>query len=136
MAYATQALIETRYPGELAQAGPMVSGVLDTAAITAACAAADELLDGALHTIGWAVPLASAPDWAIPLVVDIALYLATPTVLASQSDFSDRRNRYERAVERLELIARGEWLPPPPADAELSAVYVAGNDRLFSRGAL
>jgi len=136
MTYATQALIETRYPGELTQAGPLVNGVLNAAAIAAACAAADELLDGTLRTIGWAVPLTSTPDWAVPLVVDIALYLATPTVLASQSDFSDRRKRYERALEQLEMIARGEWLPAPPADAELSTVYVSSNDRLFGRGVL
>ena len=84
MPYATLADLETRYPGELQQAGPKDgTGALDTVAITAALTAADDPINTALHTIGWAVPVvAPVPGWIVDLAVDIALYLATPTVLA------------------------------------------------------
>lgn len=56
MTYATLPDIETRYPGELAQAGPKdATGALDEEAVAVALSAADDPIDWALRTIGWTV---------------------------------------------------------------------------------
>ncbi len=139
MTYATQADIEARYPGELAQAGPRDgTGDLDAVAIGRALSAADALIDRALRSLGWTTPLASlAPEWVVALAVDLALYLATPTALASQSDFSDRRKRYDTAAAQLAAIAQGDVLPPRPADqAAVTTVYTSSKPRVFGRGTL
>jgi len=138
LTYATLTHIETRYPGELAQAGPKDSaGALDTDAVDVALAAADDRIDRALRTIGWTVPLPlPAPRWVVDLAVDIALYLATPTVLASQDDFKDRRKRYETALEVLSEIASGKLLPASLDGGQSSGVFVTSQPRLFGRGVL
>ena len=137
MSYATQADIDARYPGELAQAGPMRDGALDTEAIALACAQATATVDRTLRAIGWTVPLVTVPDWLTDLAVDLALYLATPSVLASAADFSDRRVRYQAALDTLESIRRGDELPAPPADMlGVTGVYITSKPRLFRRGSL
>lgn len=139
MTYATRADIEARYPGELAQAGPRDgAGDLDAVAIGRALVVADSLVDMTLRKIGWAVPLADpAPDWVVEIAVDLALYTATPTALASQDDFADRGKRFDAALERLNAIARGDVLPPRPADqAAVTTVYTSSKPRVFGRGAL
>ncbi len=138
MTYASLANIETRYPGELAQAGPKdATGALDADAVDVALAAADDRIDSALRVIGWTVPLTSpAPAWVTRLAVDIALYLATPTVLASQDDFKDRRKRYETALDVLSEIASGKLLPASLDGGPASGVFVTSQPRLFGRGAL
>lgn len=139
MAYATQTDISTRYPGELQAGGPKdASGALDTVAIGAALTAADDPINAALNTIGWSVPVvAPVPTWIVDLAVDIALYLATPTVLASQDDFKDRRKRYETALDTLNDIASGRLLPiKPTSNAAVMTVYSQSNDRRFGRGIL
>jgi phage gp36-like protein len=140
MTYASQADIEARYPGELDRAGPKTAaGALVAAAVTLALVAAADPIDRALRTIGWSVPLvAPIPGWVIDLVVDIALYLVTPTVLASQEVFKDRRKRYETALGTLMDIASGKLLPPPLASVgSVATGIVAGsNPRLFGRGVL
>lgn len=137
MTYATLPDLETRYPGELAQAGPKApTGALDTDAVAVALAAADDPIDRALRAIGWTVPLtAPVPGWVNRLAVDIALYLATPTVLASQDDFKDRRQRYDVALSVLSDIASGKLLPPPLVAAP-SGVFVTSSTRQFGRGVL
>jgi phage gp36-like protein len=136
MSYATLDDLETRYPGELAQAGPKTpSGLLDEDAVDLALIAADEAIDRALRVIGWTVPLtAPVPAWVVALAVDLALYAATPTVLASQDDFKDRRVRYDAALATLEDIAAGRLLPAPPTGATGSGVYVSSRERQFGRG--
>lgn len=136
MPYATPTDLETRYPGELVQAGPKdAAGALDTGAVADALAAADAPIDRALRTIGWTVPLPlPAPRWVVDLAVDIALYLATPTVLASQDDFKDRRKRYETALSVLADIASGKVIPPQSSGG--SGVFVTSTPRLFRRGVL
>ena len=139
MPYATLTDLETRYPGELTVVGPKdPTGALDTVAVGVALTAADDPIDRALRTIGWAVPLAApAPGWVIDLAVDIALYLATPTVLASQEDFKDRRKRYETALETLLNIASGKLIPPPlTAGTVGSGVFVSSRPRQFGAGIL
>jgi phage gp36-like protein len=139
MTYAAQSDLDARYPGELAQAGPRDSnGDLDTVAIDLALAAADAIIDRSLRVIGWTVPLSDpVEEWVITLAVDLALYLATPTVLASQDDFQDRKARYQDALATLEAIAKGEILPPRPANNSPSTtVYTVSNARLFGRGML
>ena len=138
MAYATQADIDARYPGELAQAGPRdATNALDAAAIALACAQASATVDRTLRAIGWTVPLSTVPDWVTDLTVDLALYLATPTALASQSDFSDRKTRYQAALATLAAIRRGDERPEPPAgNAPLTPVYLTSNARLFGRDVL
>lgn len=140
MLYADIDAIETRYPGELAQAGPRTAaGTLDEDAVDLALAWASALADQHLRVLGWTVPLTAEPfpDWLIDLVVDLALYQATPTALASQDDFADRRARYADALTRLADIAAGRLLPPIPTGiAPTTTVYAAGNDRLFGRGTL
>lgn len=142
MAYATQADIEARYPGELAQAGPRdPAGNLDPAAIALACEEASAKADSYLRVspAGFTVPLAPpAPVWLTDLVVDIALYQATPTAIASQDDFKDRRKRYEDALAALAGIAGGKLLPqtPPANPAGVLLVYTTGKPRLFGRGVL
>jgi phage gp36-like protein len=139
MAYALQADIEARYPGELAQAGPRgADGELDAAAIALACNWASATVDRYLRAIGWPVPLADDfPAWIVDLTVDLALYQATPTALASQADFSDRHVRYVAALTQLDAIARGEISPPTPADGgALLPVYVTSNSRVFGAGVL
>lgn len=139
MSYAALTDLETRYPGELDQAGPKTAAnVLDTVAVGIALTAADDPIDRALRTIGWAVPLATPiPGWVVDLAVDIALYLATPTVLASQEDFKDRRKRYETALATLMDIAAGRLLPPPLTTGATGSGMMAGsNPRLFGRGVL
>lgn len=139
MTYATLDDLETRYPGELAQAGPTVAGTLDEDAVAQALAAADETIHLTLRTIGWSVPLAApVPAWVIALAVDIALYLATPTVLASQEEFKDRRKRYDTALDALADIAARRLLPQPPAgDASGggSPTFIAA-DRVFTDATL
>lgn len=138
MTNATQADIEARYPGELAQAGPRDSdNNLDTVAIGRALVAADALIDPVLRAIGWTVPLTTPPGWVVELAVDLALYLATPTALASQDDFADRRKRFDTGLAQLDAIAKGEVLPPRPADqAAMTTVYTASKPRVFGRGTL
>lgn len=139
MTYATQADIEERYPGELAQAGPRDSdNALDVLAIDRALVAADALIDPVLRVIGWTVPLADpVPTWVVELAVDLALYLATPTALASQDDFADRRKRFDTAHAQLDAIAKGEILPPRPDDqTAVTTVYTSSKPRLFGRGTL
>ena len=138
MTYATLTDLETRYPGELAQAGPKdAAGAMDTDAVAVALAAADDPIDRALRAIGWTVPLtAPAPGWVNRLAVDIALYLATPTVLASQDDFSDRRKRYDAALTTLGDIASGRLIPAPLTGETVSGVFVASSARNFGRGVL
>lgn len=138
MSYATQADIEARYPGELAQAGPRDSdNNLDVVAIGRALVAADTLIDPVLRAIGWPVPLTAPPAWVVELAVDLALYLATPTALASQADFSDRRKRFDSGMAQLDAIAKGEVLPPRPADqAAVTTVYTSSKPRIFGRGTL
>ena len=137
MPYATQADIDARYPGELAQAGPMRAGTLDTEAIALACVQATATVDRTLRAIGWTVPLVTVPDWVTDLAVDLALYLATPSVLASAADFTARQARYRAALDTLESIRRGDELPALPADMPTATrVYVASKPRLFGRGSL
>lgn len=138
MTYATQSDLETRYPGELTQAGPKdASGGLDEDAIAVALAAADDRIDGALRAIGWTVPLtAPVPGWVTRLAADLALYLATPTVLASQDDFSDRRKRYDAVLTTLDNIASGRLIPAPLVGETVSGVFVASSARNFGRGVL
>lgn len=134
MSYATADDIELRYPGELAQAGPRdAAGNLDDDAIAAALATADQLIDLHLGTAGRTVPLeAPYPAWVVDVAVDLALYLATPTALASQGDFADRYQRYQDAYRRLQAIAAGQLLPPGTGLA--CAAYAP--DRLFSADTL
>jgi phage gp36-like protein len=137
--YATAADIDARYPGELDQAGPRdANGDLDSAAIDLALSAADAIIDRSLRGIGWTVPLSDPVDeWVVTLAVDLALYLATPTVLASQGDFKDRETRYRDALATLEAIVKGDILPPRPAENGASTtIYTASNDRLWGRGML
>jgi phage gp36-like protein len=139
MHYATLTDLNTRYPGELQAAGPKdATGALDAVAIGIALTAADEPINMALETIGWSVPVvAPVPGWITDLAVDIALYLATPTVLASQDDFSDRHRRYEAALDRLSDIASGRLMPARPANnAAVNGVYSQSNERRFGRGIL
>lgn len=139
MAYVTQADIEARYPGELAQAGPRdADNVLDAAAIALACTGATAVVDRYLRAIGWSTPLAAVPAWVTDLAADLALYMATPTALASQADFSDRRDRYRAALEQLEAIVGGRVVPAPPdsVTTALTPIYTAGNDRRFGRDTL
>lgn len=143
MPYATQTDIEARYPGELAQAGPReADGALDAAAIAQILADVSDLADGYLRAApaGYAVPWPDpVPAWLVEAVVGMALYLATPTAVASQEDFKDRRRRYDDALALLEGIAAGRVLPPPAASAAASladGLYIASNPRLFGRGAL
>ena len=139
MTYATQADLEARYPGELAQAGPKDgTGGVDAVAVAQALGAADAMIDRTLRTLGWTVPVAApAPGWIVDLAVDLALYLATPTVLASQADFKDRRARFDTALATLADLAAGRLLPaPPPVTAGLTTLYSRSNDRLFGRGTL
>ncbi len=139
MTYATQADIDAQYPGEMDQAGPRdASNALDAVAIELALVEADGQIDARLRKIGWVVPLPPPiPDWVRGLAVDLALYLATPTALASQSDFSDRRQRFDAAIRYLDAIAAGEILPPrPELRSSLLAVYVASKPRVFGRDAL
>lgn len=139
MTYAAPSDLDARYPGELAQAGPRdANGDLDSVAIDLALSAADAIIDRCLRGIGWTVPLSDpVEDWVITLAVDLALYLATPTVLASQDDFKDRKARYQDALAQLEAIAKGELLPPRPANHPPSTtVYTAFKARLFGRGML
>lgn len=138
MTYATLTDIDARYPGELAQAGPKdAAGALDADAVAVALAAADDPIDRALRAIGWTVPLtAPVPGWVNRLAVDIALYLATPTVLASQDDFSDRRKRYDVALSVLNDIASGRLIPAPLVGETVSGVFVSSNPRNFGRGVL
>lgn len=140
MAYATHGDIDARYPGELAQAGPRdASGDFDYAAVDLALADADATIDRYLRARGWTVPLVgNAPDWVKGLAVDLALYLATPTALASQDDFSDRRDRYKAALATLDAIAKGELLPPAPGGSTTAEtlIFATGNARMFGRGTL
>lgn len=138
MTYATHADIDARYPGELAQAGPRdADNVLDEDAIALACAQASATVDRTLRAIGWTVPLVTVPDWVTDLTVDLALYLATPTALASQSDFSDRKARYQAALDALAAIRRGDERPALPAGTPaVTPVYLTSNARLFGRDTL
>lgn len=137
MPYATLTDIEDRYPGELTQAGPTVEGALDDAAVEGALLAASDTLDLTLRAIGWTVPVvAPVPRWIVDLVVDMALYLATPTALASQTDFADRRKRYDTAMSVLDDIASGKRLPPSLAGAVTAGVFFSSQPRQFGRGAL
>ncbi len=114
MPYATLDDINTRYPGELTQAGPKDStGAIDGVAVDHAIQYVSEIADACLRKIGVTVPLADPiPDWVKSATVDMALYAATPTVLASQDDFKDRYQRYSDTLVFLGKIASGELLPP------------------------
>ena len=137
MSYATLPDIEDRYPGELTQAGPTVEGALDDAAVDAALLTASNTVDLTLRAIGWTVPVvAPVPRWIVDLTVDMALYLATPTAIASQADFADRRKRYDTSLSVLDDIASGKRLPPSLAGATVTGVFFSSQPRQFGRGAL
>ena len=136
MAYATQAEIEARYPGELAQAGPRAAnGELEAETIALACSWASATVDRYLRALGWSTPLAApAPEWVVDLTVDLALYQATPTVLAGQADFADRRTRYVAALAQLDAIAQGRIRPAPPAcSAPARPMSLTSQPRVFGR---
>ena len=140
MSYATQADIEDRYPGELAQAGPRdANNALDAAAIALACAWASATVDRTLRALGWTVPLATVPAWVTDLTVDLALYQATPTALASQADFSDRKARYRAALDHLAALRRGDEIPEPPAapdvNSALTTLYFTSSASVMGRDA-
>ncbi len=117
MSYATQDDIDLRYPGAIEQAGPRdTAGNLDEEAIALALTYASEQVAAAAEQAGLTLS-DPAPDWVIGLVVDIALYRATPSAIASDAAFADRRKRYEDALARTRRIARGEELPPPDTGA-------------------
>lgn len=143
MPYISQADIEARYPGELAQAGPRdADNNLDAAAIARACEEASAKADGYIQVAGTSTPLAlPAPSWLNDIAVDIALYKATPTVLASQTDFADRRKRYLDAIALLESIADGSFVPEGIGGSSGSVnsagvVAITSAPRLFYRGVL
>lgn len=142
MTYATQLDIESRYPGALKQTGPVVSGVIDTAAVALALLDASNTVDGYLRRspLAFVVPVpAPIPDWLIALVVDIALYRATSTVHASLPVFEDRRKRYLDALKILEAIAAGTYNPDGRALRGATTAIplsVSSRPRLFGRGAL
>lgn len=138
MAYASQSDIEARYPGELAQAGPRdASGALDDDAVALACEWAAATADRYLRAIGWPVPLDDPPDWLVDLTADMALYMATPTAIASQADFKDRLTRYQAAFAQLDAIASGRLVPEPPSSGGAPVeVMVTANTRQFGAGVL
>lgn len=136
MTYATFTDIDSRYPGELAQAGPTVDGELDDAAVADALKAADQLINGALQSAGLPRPASPYPQWVKSTAINLALYLATPTVLASQSDFADRRQRYLDACSLLDRIAEGRWLPPSDTPIASPTIYASSKPRVFGRGTL
>ncbi len=137
MPYATLTDIEDRYPGELTQAGPTVDGVLDDAAVEGAVLAASNTVDLTLRAIGWTVPVAApVPRWIVDLTVDMALYLATPTAVASQPDFADRRKRYDTAQNTLAAIAAGTLLPSLAGATVTAGVFFSSQPRQFGRGVL
>lgn len=142
MPYASQDDLEVRYPGWLALAGPRdAANRLDDDAIEVALAAADDPINRALHTLGRAVPLPPPiPPWVRNLAVDIAAYLATVTVLASEEAFADRRARYDDALKVLDDLASGRMTPPwgPLAGGTGTGMgMIAGSaPRLFGRGVL
>lgn len=131
MSRTTQDDIEERYPGALTQAGPRDdAGNLSEDAIDLALTYADGQIDAALAQAGlsYSEPY---PDWLIGLAVDIALYRATPSAIASDAAFADRRKRYEDALARVRRIARGEELPPPDtgAVATVPTFYIESQPR-------
>ena len=143
MTYATQADIESRYPGALKQTGPVSAGVIDAVAVALALFDASNLADGYLRRSPFAfiVPVPDpVPDWLVALVVDIGLYRATSTVHASLPVFEDRRKRYLDALMVLEAIADGTYNP----DGRVLRTALTGpipmsithRPRLFGRGAL
>ncbi|HRD49772.1 MAG TPA: DUF1320 family protein [Candidatus Contendobacter sp.] len=139
MSYATLDDLERRYPGELTQAGPQTGGALDEEAVERALSAADDPINRTLRTLQWTtVPVAApVPDWIITLAVDIALYLATPTVLASQEEFKDRRKRYETALATLADLAAGRLLPATsPGESAPASPAFRAPERVFTPAAL
>lgn len=142
MAYATLGDIDARYPGELAQAGPRdVNNDFDLAAVDLALSWASATIDHTLRRLGWTTPVAAdpVPDWLRFLAVDLALYQATPTAIASQADFADRRARYVAALDLLAAMARGDVRPPPPPDAasaSTASASAAAPDRQFTAATL
>lgn len=134
MPYATLDDIETRYPGWLTMAGPKTpANALDEDAVDLALAAADERINLTLNTIGWAVPLTVSPipSWVIVIAVDLAVYLATTTALASADVLEDCRKRYEDALKTLEDIASGRLLPAPPTGMNSAGVAFTAPPRQF-----
>ncbi len=138
MPYATLDDINARYPGELAQAGPRdATGAMDRVAVDSAIQYVSEVVDACLRKVGIAVPLVDpVPAWIRDAIVDMALYAATPTALASQDDFKDRYQRYSDALTFFGKIASGELLPPMIPGPTPSGLFVASRPRIFVRGVL
>ena len=138
MPYATLDDINARYPGELAQAGPKTAaGAVDEDAVDAAIGYAAQVIDAFLRKIGAAVPLSDpVPDWIREATVDMALYLATPTAVASQVDFKDRYQRYSDALQMLNDIAEGKRIAPLLPGQASGGVEFSARERAFTRGVL
>lgn len=136
MTYASQANIETRYPGALDQAGPRdpVTGDLDTDAIAAALNYADNIIDSYLGP-RYGLPLITpAPAWLVDLAVDLALYRVTPAPVLD--DFADRHTRAIAALDYLRDVHDGKLDPPsspaspnPPAGSAPSIDVEFSDDR-------
>lgn len=138
MPYATLDDINARYPGWLALAGPVANGVLDEDAVDLALKSADYAIDSALRRIGWDVPVVTVPvpGWIVDLAVELAVYAATTTALASADVLNDRRKRYEDALRVLDDIAEGKRIAPALPGQASGGVEFSSRERLFTRGVL
>ncbi len=135
MAYATQQDIIDRYGEEiLAVAFDRDNdGAAETDAVAAALSDASDEIDGYLGRYN--LPLADPPRILTFLCVDIALYKGSVETVNTE----ERRKRYEDAIRYLTKVAEGKiqlFPDDPSAPMGGSGAYMAGPERLFTRGSM
>lgn len=106
MAYATIADMESARGAELIRklSDKNKTGQRDDAALNAALARASSLADAYIDK-KYAVPLASAPDYLVEAVIDVAVYRLVPDAMIGTEEF---RKRYDDAIKLFKDIGKGE----------------------------
>lgn len=111
-------------------------GVVDDAAVTAACADASSLIDSYLERGGHKTPVDPVPDVLVKYASDIAVYnLSQGTAPYTE----EKRKRYEDAIAWLESVAKnvGADLPNAPDESKTARSARAGGFPLkYSAGQL
>lgn len=143
MAYATIADMESARGAELIRklSDKNKTGQRDDDVLNAALARASSLADAYIDK-KYAVPLASAPDYLVEAVIDVAVYRLVPDAMIGTDEF---RRRYDDAIKLFKDIGKGEVTLAGAVPADLSSndpetgasgskgVMVIAPQRLFKR---
>lgn len=128
MAYTSKAQIIVRWGNNetiLSADRDPEDGVIDDAAVEAACADASSLIDSYLARGGHKTPVDPVPDVLVKYASDIAVYNLSQ---GAGPYTTEKRQRYEDAISWLEAVAesKGADLPDAPEESKIAKGVRAG----------